>query len=93
MVGVVRLDEAESTIEAIRKLKKTRHDTLYCIDKTKRSLLDSKVNRIGTSNIELDKICGLKIESLRLPMGAPAAIVCKKGDVFPLTKDMEIVDV
>jgi hypothetical protein len=90
MAGVVQLDEGVSAIEAIRKLKEPRHDTLYCTDKTKRSLL---LNRTGTSNIQIDKICGLNIDPLRLPMGAPAAIVCKKGEVFPRTKDEYVSDI
>lgn len=92
MAGFVHLDEGVSTIKAIRKLKEPRHDTLYCTDKAKRRLL-SKMNRRGTSKIQIDKICGLNIDPLRLPMGAPAAIVCKKGEVFPRTKDKYISDV
>lgn len=82
----------ESILDSIMRVRRGHHDTLY-VDSNQRTVLRREVTipSINSSQVTDMTVCGLDV--VQLPTGLPAAISCKKGEVFPLAKDWKNGDI
>lgn len=74
-------------IESVKKQLQTEHDTLY-VNQSQHLKLKREVATPGLSTSVVDdvKICGLEVITIT---DLDFAILCQKGDVFPLAKDWQ----
>jgi len=76
-------------VHKIRKAQKQKHDTLYCNEDAKKSLISTISGSGRGLRADNLKISGLEVithERFTHP------IVCEKGEVFDLTKDYKYGD-
>lgn len=73
-------------IAAIRMNRRAHHDTLYCNKDCKKRLLNTIDGRSRSSFQTTDAVTveGLQVETYE---AFTVPVTCKKGDIFPLTKD------
>lgn len=75
----------EKLIEEINKERQPHHNTVYCSAETYRSIERTMSAGIsGTRSIDNVRVAGLEI--ITHQAFGDAVIVCKRGEVFPLTK-------
>jgi len=72
-------------IDNIKQSRESHHDTIYCTKEQERGLKrESTAGGILANNVDNLQFRGLDVQSL--PQ-LSAAIICQKGEVFPLAKD------
>lgn len=85
------LKKADRIIGEINNQREKNHDTLYCTPDVKNLLRQKIGSGIGSSHIVSSlQIEGLNVKQIPKPSsGHSIAIVCKHGEVFPLTEDQK----